>query len=234
MPKEHFTHVTDWVFDLDNTLYPAACDLFAQIDDRMTSFVMDFLKLERTDARAVQKQYYADHGTTLAGLMLNNNLQPDAFLSYVHDIDHAPLDNAPDLKNELSALPGRKYVYTNGSTCHAEKVTRYMGIDHLFEDMICIQRAGFTPKDKPGAFETFLELTGVDPKRAAMFEDLARNLLPAHNLGFKTVLVTSDKDWSHEPESARPAGSHDDHPEHVHHVTDNLPAFLNRLAVPSN
>ena len=229
MPKADFEHVTDWVFDLDNTLYPAACDLFAQIDERMTGFVMDYLKLDRTEARAVQKKYYADYGTTLRGLMEVHKMHPDAFLSYVHDIDHSPLDAAPDLLHVLNALPGRKYVYTNGSTCHAEKVTRYMGIDHVFTDMICIQKSEFTPKHERGAYENFVNLTGVEPTRAAMFEDLARNLVPAHELGFKTVLVASDKDWSHEPETARPAASDDDHPEHVHHVTDDLPEFLDRI-----
>lgn len=229
-PNSDFEHVSDWVFDLDNTLYPAACDLFAQIDERMTAFVMDYLSLDRDDARGMQKKYYAEYGTTLRGLMSVHGMAPDAFLSFVHDIDHAPLDAAPDLAGLLSALPGRKYVYTNGSTCHAEKVTRYMGIDHVFTDMVCIARSGFTPKHERGAYENFLEITGVEPTRAAMFEDLARNLLPAHELGFRTVLVASDKDWSHEPEAARPAGVAEARPDHVHHVTDDLPDFLTKLA----
>ncbi len=225
-----FDHVENWVFDLDNTLYPAACDLFAEIDVRMTQFVMDYLKKPHDEAREIQKDYYARYGTTLRGLMTENNMQPDAFLSFVHDIDHAPLDAAPCLKDQIAALPGRKFVYTNGSTCHAEKVTRYMGLDHLFDDMICIARSGFTPKHEHAAYENFVQLTGVKPARAAMFEDLARNLAPAHALGFTTVLVTSDKDWSHEPEAARPAGNDGERPDHVHHMTDDLPAFLGKIA----
>lgn len=224
-----FRHVDSWVFDLDNTLYPAACDLFAEIDQRMTRFVSDYLKLDATDAKRVQKDYYARYGTTLRGLMIEHQMVPDEFLSFVHDIDHSPLDQAPCLKEQLSALPGKKFVYTNGSTCHAEKVTRYMGLDHLFDDMVCIKRSGFTPKHERSAYENFLDLTGVEPGRAAMFEDLHRNLAPAHELGFTTVLVTSDKDWSHEPAEARPASMADDHPEHVHHVTDDLPQFLSRI-----
>ncbi len=226
----NFSHVSEWVFDLDNTLYPAACDLFAQIDERMTAFVGQYLKLSDNDARTVQKDYYARYGTTLRGLMLEHKMDPDAFLSFVHDIDHAPLDNAPNLHDQLSVLPGKRYVYTNGSICHAEKVTRYMGLDHLFDDMICISKSNFTPKHEDGAFERFVELTGVEPKRAAMFEDLSRNLAPAHKLGFTTVLVTSDKDWSHEPASMRPAGNGDHKPEHVHHITDDLPGFLSDVA----
>lgn len=229
-PHPKFSHVDNWVFDLDNTLYPAACDLFAEIDQRMTAFVEGFLKTQRDEARRIQKLYYAKYGTTLRGLMVEHNLTPDEFLSYVHDIDHTPLDRAPDLKQQLSALPGKKYIYTNGSICHAEKVTRYMGLDHLFDDMVCIAQSEFRPKHEPGAFERFAELTGTNPSASVMFEDLPRNLLPAHELGFTTVLVTSDKDWSHEPAEARPAGSDEDKPDHVHHITDDLKGFLEEIA----
>lgn len=225
-----FSNVSNWVFDLDNTLYPAACDLFAEIDQRMTSFVMQELKLPHDEARSVQKDYYARYGTTLRGMMVEHKLDPNLFMSFVHDIDHSPLDIAPNLTSQLSALPGKKYIYTNGSTCHAEKVTKYMGLDHLFEDMICIAKADFLPKHENGAFEKFIELTGVDPKKSAMFEDLSRNLVPAHKLGFQTVLVTSEKDWSHEPEGVRPAHASDKKPDHVHHTTDDLPKFLTDIA----
>lgn len=224
---ENLSGVENWVFDLDNTLYPAACDLFAEIDQRMTQFVMQSLNLPKSEARTIQKDYYARYGTTLRGMMVEHKLDPHEFMGFVHDIDHSPLDAAPDLKSHLSALPGRKYIYTNGSTCHAEKVTKYMGLDHLFEDMICIVKADFLPKHEDGAFEKFINLTGVDPAKSAMFEDLSRNLIPAHQLGFKTVLVTSDKDWSHEPEDVRPAHADDAKPLHVHHTTNDLPSFLN-------
>ena len=225
-----FAKVDNWVFDLDNTLYPAACDLFAEIDQRMTAFVQKELNLPHGQARAVQKDYYRRYGTTLRGMMIEHDLDPHVFMGFVHDIDHSPLDAAPDLKSQLSALPGKKYIYTNGSTCHAEKVTKYMGLDHLFEDMICIAKSDFLPKHEDGAFEKFISLTGVDPNKSAMFEDLSKNLIPAHQLGFRTVLVTSDKDWSHEPEGVRPAHADDEKPDHVHHTTDDLPSFLDDVA----
>ncbi len=224
-----FRHVDNWVFDLDNTLYPSACDLFAEIDQRMTAFVQRELNLPHDEARIIQKDYYKRYGTTLRGMMIEHKLDPAIFMSYVHDIDHSPLDAAPDLKTQLSALPGKKYIYTNGSTCHAEKVTKYMGIDHLFQDIICIAKSEFLPKHEDGAFERFIQLTSVDPTKSAMFEDLQRNLIPAHQLGFKTVLVTSDKDWSHEPEGVRPAHANDIKPNHVHHTTDDLPRFLEEI-----
>jgi putative hydrolase of the HAD superfamily len=222
------SHVDTWVFDLDNTLYPSHCDLFAQIDVRMTEFVSRTLSLPHVEARALQKRYYAEHGTTLSGLMAVDNIHPSAFLDYVHEIDLSPLDGVPDLSAALAALPGKRYVFTNGSRRHAENVTRKLRIDHLFDDVFDITAANYTPKPKPEAFDRFFEGTGAEPRRSAMFEDLARNLLPAHQRGMTTVLVRSGKDWGHEPEAARPAGP-GEHPPHVHHATDDLVHFLGTL-----
>ncbi|MBI1359240.1 MAG: pyrimidine 5'-nucleotidase [Alphaproteobacteria bacterium] len=223
-------HVDNWVFDLDNTLYPATCDLFAGIDARIQEFVARTLQLPPDEARRVQKDFYAKHGTTLNGLMKVHGLQPDEFLDFVHDIDLSPLDLAPDIAAELAALPGRRYIFTNGSLRHAEQVTRRMKIDHLFDGMIDIAASGFTPKHEPAAHDRFLESTGIDPAKSTMFEDLARNLVPAHEKGFTTILVRSTKDWSREPDGARPAGP-GDHPPHVHHVADDLAQFLGTARV---
>ena len=227
--KDAFADIDHWVFDLDNTLYPAACDLFAQIDVRMTNFVMSYLDLGHDEARALQKKYYAEYGTTLSGLMKLHDMNPKVFLEYVHDLDHSPLDKAPKLRNELEQLPGKKYIYTNGSNGHAEKVARYMGIRDLFADVVCISRSNFIPKHEPDAYTNFIELTGVPPHRATMFEDLSRNLEPAHALGMTTVLVTSDKDWSHEPEEARPSATTQSTPDHVDFTTNDLPRFLKAI-----
>lgn len=222
------THIDAWVFDLDNTLYPAACDLFAQIDVRITEFVARSLSLSPVEARLVQKRYYAEHGTTLSGLMKVQGLPPEDFLDYVHDIDLTPLDGTPDLATLLADLPGKRYVFTNGSRRHAENVTRHLKIDHLFDDMFDIIAADYRPKPDIATYDAFLTRTGVDPACAAMFEDLARNLLPAHQRGMTTVLVRSSKDWSREPAAARPAGP-GDHPDHVHHATDDLAHFLGTM-----
>ncbi|MEM6534155.1 MAG: pyrimidine 5'-nucleotidase [Pseudomonadota bacterium] len=218
-----------WVFDLDNTLYPATCDLFAEIDARMTDFVARFLRLDHREARAVQKQYYAEHGTTLNGLMTMHGMEPDEFLAHVHDIDLSPLPRTPDLADAITRLPGKKYVYTNGARVHAERVTEYMQLAHVFDGQFAIEDSAFTPKPAPDAYRRFCATFDIDPTRAVFFEDLARNLAPAHAMGFKTVLVHSDKDWSHEPASARPAAAGDDQPEHIDYVTDNLTQFLQSL-----
>ncbi|HPE48080.1 MAG TPA: pyrimidine 5'-nucleotidase [Hyphomonas sp.] len=229
-PFGRFDHVDHWVFDLDNTLYPAECDLFAQIDVRMTDFVSRALGLGPAEARRVQKHYYATYGTTLAGLMHVNRIEPAEFLAHVHDIDLSPLPDLPALRAAIEALPGRKFVYTNGSRRHAERVTEKMRLDHLFDGSFGIEDGNYTPKPKQGSYDAFCELHAVEPKRAVFFEDLARNLLPAKDMGFTTVLVHSEKDWSHEPIEARPATLEDilkdDGPDHIDYVTGDLAAFL--------
>lgn len=218
-----------WVFDLDNTLYPAECDLFAEIDQRMTDFVARFLRLPRDEARAVQKQYYAEHGTTLNGLMSMHGMQPDEFLDHVHEIDLSPLPRTPELAEAIGALPGRKFVYTNGSRGHARRVTDYMGLGDVFDGQFAIEDSHFKPKPDLSSYEAFNRLFGIDPGQSVFFEDLARNLAPAHTMGFATVLVQSDKDWSHEPASARPAGIGDDLPPHIDYVTRDLTGFLRAI-----
>jgi putative hydrolase of the HAD superfamily len=230
-----FSHIRDWVFDLDNTLYPAACDLFAQIDVRMTGFVQRLTGLTPAAARALQKQYYADYGTTLSGLMHVHGLDPAEFLAHVHDIDLSVLPDLPDLRAALAALPGRKLVYTNGSRRHAERVTGQMGLAHLFDASFGIEDAAYVPKPQAASYAAFCRTHAVDPGRAMFFEDIPRNLAPAKALGFATVLVHSDKDWSHEPAGARPASlaelaEHDAHP-HIDFVTGDLARFLAGIGV---
>lgn len=219
-----------WVFDLDNTLYPAECDLFAEIDQRMTDFVSRFLRLDHVEARKVQKRYYAEHGTTLNGLMSLHGMDPADFLAHVHEIDLSPLPKRPDLRFAIEALPGRKYIYTNGSQRHAQRVTDYMGLDHVFDGMFAIEDSAYTPKPNQSSYDAFIGHFNIDPKAAVFFEDLARNLAPAHDMGFSTVLVTSDKDWSHEPEHARPASFADSLPAYIDYSTDDLTTFLKDIS----
>lgn len=229
--KPGLTDRTVWVFDLDNTLYPAECDLFAEIDQRMTDFVARFLRLPREEARATQKRYYAEHGTTLNGLMSLHGMSPDEFLAHVHEIDLTPLPRMPALAEAIAALPGRKYVYTNGSRGHAERVTEYMGLGRVFDGKFAIEDSLFKPKPAQSSYDAFITQFGIDPRQAVFFEDLARNLAPAHAMGFATVLVQSEKDWSHEPADARPAGIGDDLPDHIDYVTRDLTHFLRSALV---
>jgi putative hydrolase of the HAD superfamily len=201
----------------------------------MTDFVSRFTGLERTEARKLQKHYYATYGTTLSGLMIEHNIDPAEFLHFVHDIDLSPLPDLPHLRSAIAALPGRKFIYTNGPRRHAERVTEKMGLAHLFNASFGIEESAFTPKPNLAAYQSFCHIHQVDPQGAAFFEDLARNLVPAKKLGFTTVLVHSAKDWSHEPIEARPAGLGDrfggDGADHIDYITGDLAGFLDS-AVP--
>lgn len=220
------SHVDAWVFDLDNTLYPSHCDLFAQIDVKMTEFVSRTLSLPPLEAKALQRKYYIEHGTTLSGLMTINKIPPEHFLDYVHAIDLAPLDGLPELGTAIAKLPGKRYVFTNGSRKHAENITRKLKIDHLFDDMFDIVAADYAPKPQVAAFDRFFERTGADPQRAAMFEDIAKNLLPAHQRGMTTVLIRAGRHWGAHPDEAG-------QPAHVHHVIEDLGLFLGSIKTAS-
>ncbi|MEZ5893940.1 MAG: pyrimidine 5'-nucleotidase [Parvularculaceae bacterium] len=222
-----FGHIDSWVFDLDNTLYAAECQLFAQIDARMTDFVRARLNLPHEEARRLQKAYYVEYGTTMSGLMTLHDVCPDEFLDYVHDIDVSVITPNGALSDALAALPGRKFIFTNGSVKHAENVAGALGVLHHFDEIFDIKAAGYAPKPKREPYEKFLSSHNIAPDRAIMFEDIAVNLEAPHALGMATVLVQSDAAWlADEPHEKRPARPGDAAPPHVHYVTNDLAAFL--------
>ena len=222
-----FASVETWVFDLDNTLYPHDLNLWQQIDDRIRSFVSNFLKVTKDEAFRVQKDYYKRYGTTMRGLMAEHGMKPDDFLEFVHEIDHSPLLPNAELGDAIEKLPGRKLILTNGTRKHAEAVMKRLEIDHHFEDVFDIAAADLDPKPLPQVYERFLKKHGVAPSRAAMFEDLARNLEVPHRLGMTTVLVVPAPDKAIVREGWELAGR--DAP-HVDHVTDDIAGFLKPLA----
>ena len=213
MPKQHFAHVTDWVFDLDNTLYPPAARLFDQIETRMTAFVMERLGLNEAEADHLRDRYWREHGTTLAGLMAEHGVEPGPFLELVHDISLDHLDRDTDLAARIRALPGRKFVYTNGTAAYAARVVERRGLGAVFDGLYGVENAGFRPKPERAAFDSVFRLSGVVPQRAAMFEDEPRNLTAPHEMGMRTVHVA--------PAALLAA--------HIHHHAPDLSGFLARL-----
>jgi putative hydrolase of the HAD superfamily len=221
------SHVTDWVFDLDNTLYPRSCNLFAQIDVRITEYVMDVTHLDFDTARALQKSYYRDFGTTLNGLMTRHTIDPDHFLNTVHAIDYSPVAPHPELVAAIRALPGRKFILTNGDVGHARAVLHRLGGEDLFEQVYDIRAMTFVPKPHREAYDGFFKAYGIDPNRAVMFDDLEKNLLVPHEVGMATVQVVAGDDYEHDQvdawELVRTTAPH------VHHITEDLAAFLRAL-----
>lgn len=212
-----------WIFDLDNTLYPAECNLFLQVDQRMGAFIAEFLDVGLEDARKVQKDYYHRYGTTLAGLMKEHGLRPERFLDYVHDIDLAPVSPSPALAAALDALDGRKFIFTNGSRDHAVNVAGKLGVLDRFDGVFDIAASGYVPKPKLSAYERLVDAFAIDPRAAAMFEDLPHNLEMPHVLGMSTILVTSAY-FDHPAQRALEDA--EDLPAHIHYVTDDLVGFL--------
>lgn len=224
-----FKGVEAWVFDLDNTLYPADTDLFSQINERIGAYVAELLGLDRDAAEVRQKAYYKTYGTTLRGLMMEHDVDPDDFLAKAHDIDYSAVKPNAALQAAIRSLPGKKYIFTNGDRPHAERTAAALGITDLFDDIFDIVAAGLVPKPNRETYDLFLKNTGVSPVRAAMFEDLPQNLTVPHKLGMRTVLVvppnTRDMfqgDWEMEGDRA----------PHVDFVTDDLTGFLK--AVPKD
>ncbi|WP_306046429.1 pyrimidine 5'-nucleotidase [Nioella sp. MMSF_3534] len=213
MPRAHFEHVTTWVFDLDHTLYPPDMALFDQINVKMTAYVMEALGVDREEADRLRYRYWRDHGTTLAGLMDIHGVDPGPYLHEVHQIDFSVLRPDPDLAARIRALPGRRIIYTNGTAPYAEQVIAARGLSGLFDAIYGVEHAGLRPKPERRAFKTVFATDGLDPTRAAMFEDDVRNLAAPHEMGLRTVHVAPD------PEPA----------DHIHHHTDDLTEFLSRL-----
>ncbi len=207
--------VETWIFDLDNTLYPASCNLFEQVDRRIGEFVVAALGVDAAEARRVQKRYFHEYGTTLRGLMERHRVAPGPFLEYVHAIDVSPVQPSPALDAALARLPGRKVVFTNGSAAHADKVLTRLGVARRFDDVFDIAAADYLPKPEPAAYARLVERLAIRPRSAAMIDDLPRNLVPAAALGMVTVLVRTGAPWAEGGEG-----------DHIHHATDDLVAWL--------
>ena len=210
MPRDAFSHVETWVFDLDNTLYPPSARLFDLIEVRMTAWVMQALNVDRPEADRLRLHYWETHGTTLAGLMREHDVDPLPYLEDVHDISMASLTPDPALAGQIRALPGRKIVYTNGCAPYAERVLAARGLSGLFDAVYGVEHADFHPKPDRAAFETIFATDGLTPARAAMFEDDLRNLAAPFSMGMRTVHVAPERQDA----------------AHVEYHTDDLGGFL--------
>lgn len=208
-------HVETWVFDLDNTLYPSSLRLFDQVHAKMRAYVMEALSLEADAADALRHRYWAEHGTTLAGLMIHHAIDPVPFLHAVHDIDLGAVRPDARLAAAIAALPGRKIVYTNGSKEHAHRVSTALGLRHLFDALYGIEDAGYVPKPRREAFERVFAAAGLRPETGAMVEDDQRNLEVPAAMGLATI-------WHPGEQTVAPG-------PHIHHVAPDLADFLSRL-----
>ena len=214
-----FAHVDDWIFDLDNTLYPASTRLFDLIDARMTAYVGRVTGHDPVEARRVQKSYFRDHGTTLAGLMKHHDVEPRHFLDDVHAIELDRVAPNEQLARGLAALPGRKFVFTNGDADYAGRVLGAIGIGDQFHGLIDIHACDYLPKPDAHGYRLLIERFGIDPQRAVLVEDMAKNLRPAKALGMTTVWVDNGSDH----------GDHDSDPAAIDHVISDVGDWLETI-----
>ena len=216
LPK---TGITDWVFDLDNTIYPAKSNLFARVAAKMTEFIMVKMDLPEAEAAALKTRLFREYGTTMRGLMTEYGMESDGFLSFVHDIDLS--DVSPDLELDalLAALPGKKHIFTNGTVAHADNILGAFGVRHHFDFIFDIVAAEHEPKPAMRPYQLFLAQSGIVPEQAVMIEDMAVNLEPAAKVGMGTIWIEHDHDWAKEGSQA----------DYVHFKASDIKACLKEM-----
>jgi putative hydrolase of the HAD superfamily len=220
------THVSQWVFDLDDTLYPASSNIMTQVEHRMTQYVAKMLDVPDDVATGIRNDYYRAYGTTLNGLMANHVVDTAEFLDYVHDIDASVIDPTPNLERLIKALPGRRIVYTNGSFKHAENILEQLGLTDAFDEIFDVEASGFTPKPHREGFEKFVDHFEIPAGETVMFEDSTQNLKTAASLGFTTV-------WVHDEDEAL-VRKLAESGEHIHYAADCLATFLSQAKTSSS
>lgn len=211
--------IDTWIFDLDNTLYPARCNLFAQVDRRIGEYMARFLGISYDQAKVLQKQYWREHGTSLRGMMVNHACPPDDFLDYVHAIDVSAVPHSAALDAALARLPGRKLIFTNGTVAHAARVMDRLGVTRHFDHVFDIVASEYIPKPDEGVFRRFVERLHIDPAHAIMLEDMAHNLEPAHRMGMQTVWVRTEESVARHAQAGGATA-------HIHHQTEDLVEWL--------
>ncbi len=220
-PPQPLNQIETWLFDLDNTLYPGSCRLFTEIEERMAAFIMTELNLDKDGAHALRRHFYTHHGTTLRGLMNEYHFEPTKFLDHVHEIDLSAVNEDRALGAALAALPGRKLIFTNSTVTHASRVLARLGLGKHFAAIHDIVACDYVPKPAPEIYAAMAKRYDFDPTRAAMVEDMAKNLVPAAALGMTTIWVTGG-----------PHPEDDGHGDSIHYRVENLTEFLTAIHTP--
>ncbi|RYE04514.1 MAG: pyrimidine 5'-nucleotidase [Sphingomonadales bacterium] len=198
--KAELSHIENWIFDLDNTLYPASGDLWTQIDALIGQYVQTLLNVGPEEAHRIQKGYFHSHGTTLNGLMADHGVDPHHYLDAVHEVDLGGIEANLALAEALVRLPGRKLIFTNANAPYAAKVLERLGIAGMFEGVHDIHATEYRPKPDPRAYDGLCQAYGIDPGRSLFVEDMARNLKPAKAIGMATVWIDNGSEQTDDPD----------------------------------
>ena len=214
-----FQSIKFWIFDLDNTLYSGNTRVFEQVDKKMTEYISKKLKVDKEEAKKIQKKYFHEYNTTLNGMIKNHKINANEFLEFVHDINIDFLQKDLALAKEIEKLDGIKIIFTNGSRKHALNVTKKLGIDQLFDDIFDIVDCDFIPKPLVEPYKKLVKKHKIDPKLCVLVEDIARNLKPAYEMGMKTVWIENDEPWAKKFSDSN----------FINYKTDNLSKFLKKI-----
>ena len=211
-------HIENWIFDLDNTLYPASANLFAQIDVHMGAFIQDLLACDAAEAHRIQKSLFHSHGMTLPGLMAEHGVDPHDFLARVHDVDVRVVTPHPELAALIARLSGRKFVFTNADAAYANRVLAQLGLSESFDALYDIHALGYVPKPQAPAYAGLCAAHAIDPRKSVFVEDMARNLVPAKAIGMTTVWIDNGSEQG--PGDAR---------DHIDYTITEVSAWLTEV-----
>ena len=210
-----------WIFDLDNTLYSGQTQVFSEVDKKMSSFISKKFNVDLVKAKEIQKKYFYEYGTTLSGLMNHDNIDPQEFLEFVHDIDISWLPKDEFLREELIKIKEKKIIFTNGSHAHVENVTKQLDIDGLFDGVFDITDANYVPKPHLNPYQELIKKFDLDPNQSILIEDIAHNLEQAKNLGMKTCWLENDETFAKK----------DANKPYIDYKIKNLPSFLQKINI---
>ncbi len=213
--------IKNWIFDLDNTLYSGQTKVFSEVDKKMSTFISKKMNVDLIKAKEIQKKYFYESGTTLSGLMKHDGIDPHEFLEFVHDIDISWLPKDLLLREELTKIKEKKYIFTNGSHAHVENVTKQLGIDDLFDGVFDIVDANFVPKPHIDPYQKIIKKFNLNPKQSILIEDIAHNLEQAKNLGMKTCWLENDEAFA-KKDADKP---------YIDYKIKNLPSFLQKINI---
>ncbi len=210
--------INTWIFDLDNTLYSADSGIFQQVHKLMGEFISKNLKMDMVEAKKLQSKYYKKHGTTLKGLMDNHGIEPDYFLDEVHKLDYSIVGPDEILNKELEKIQGRKIIYTNANKKHVVDVLERINLTNFFDEIFDIKMANYIPKPEIRPYEQIIDIFNINPSSSAMFDDIAKNLVPAKKVGFTSVWVDAGyENFSDDIQASK---------DYLDYSTRNLSSFL--------
>ena len=215
------SRINTWIFDLDNTLYSADSGIFQQVHDLMGKYVSSYLNISIDEAKKIQRSYYKEHGTTLRGMMDNHGVNPDHFLAEVHKLDYSIVGPNHQLNEELKKLSGRKIIYTNANMQHALSVLDRLKLSNFFDEIFDIKMANYVPKPEIKPYEEIIKKYNLNPNSSAMFDDIAKNLVPAKNVGFTSIWIDAGyENFSDDIKSSK---------KYLDFTTTNLHLFLEKV-----